>query len=115
MLPAKLKALDDYINEALRNGWIRELKSLTGIPIPFGLTNASATFQAYINHTLRGYVDIFYIVYLNDILIFSKSEVEHYKHLDLVIKRLYYAELYVNPKKYEFLKLEVEYLGFIIN
>ena len=35
MSPAKLKALDDYINEALRNGWIRELKSLTGIPILF--------------------------------------------------------------------------------
>ena len=58
---------------------------------------------------------MFYIVYLDDILIFSKSEVEYYKHLNLVIKRLYYAKLYINPKKYEFLKPEVEYLGFIIN
>ena len=58
---------------------------------------------------------MFYIVYLDDILIFSKSETEYYKYLDLVIKRLCHAELYANPKKYEFLKLEVEYLRFIIN
>ena len=83
--------------------------------MPFGLTNTPTTFQAYINRTLCGYVNMFYIVYLNDILIFSKSEVEHHKHLDLVIERLCRAELYTNPKKYEFLKLEVKYLGFIIN
>jgi len=58
---------------------------------------------------------MFYIVYLDGILIFSKNEVEYHKHLDLVIKRLRYAKLYTNPKKYEFLKLEVKYLRFIIN
>ena len=83
--------------------------------IPFGLTNAFTTFQAYINYTLYGYVNLFYIVYLNDILIFLRTKEEHHKHLNLVIKRLRYAKLYVNPKKYEFLKSEVEYLGFIIN
>src|SRR5204863_2571141 len=54
--------------------------------MPFGLTNTPATFQAYINRTLRGYVDVFYIVYLDDILIFSRSEKEYQKHLELVIK-----------------------------
>ena len=44
-----------------------------------------------------------------------KTKAEYYKHFNLVIKRLRYAELYVNPKKYEFLKLEVKYLRFIIN
>ena len=44
-----------------------------------------------------------------------KAKVEYHKHFDLVIERLCYAELYINPKKYEFLKLEVEYLKFIIN
>ena len=58
---------------------------------------------------------MFYIVYLNDILIFSKNEVEYHKHFDLVIKYLCRAKLYINPKKYKFLKLEVEYLRFIIN
>src|SRR5437667_12520710 len=39
----------------------------------------------------------------------------NHKHLDLIIKRLCYVKLYINPKKYEFLKSEVKYLGFIIN
>jgi transposase InsO family protein len=83
--------------------------------LPFGLTNAPATFQAYINRALRGLVDDFCIVYLDDILIFSKSEEEHYQHLELVIERLRRAELYANPKKCEFFKAELEYLGFLVN
>src|SRR6266516_5623732 len=83
--------------------------------MPFGLTNAPATFQAYINRALRGLVDDFCIVYLDDILVFSKSEEEHYQHLQLVIERLRRAELYANPKKCEFFKSEVEYLGFLVN
>ena len=81
----------------------------------FGLTNAPAIFQSYINRTLRGLIDDFCVVYLDDILVFSKSEEEHYDHLGLIIERLYKAELYANPKKCEFFKPEVEYLGFIIN
>jgi len=83
--------------------------------MPFGLTNALATFQAYINQALRGLVDDVCIVYLDDILIFSKSEEEHYQHLELVIERLQQAELYANPKKCKFFKSELEYLGFIVN
>ena len=83
--------------------------------MPFGLTNAPATFQAYINRALRGLVDDFCVVYLDDILVFSKSEEEHYQHLELVIERLRQAELYANPKKCEFFKSELDYLGFIIN
>ena len=45
--------------------------------MPFGLTNAPATFQAYISCILQGLVNIFYIVYLNDILIFSKNPKEY--------------------------------------
>ena len=83
--------------------------------LPFGLTNAPATFQAYINRALRGLVDDFCVVYLDDILIFSKSDEEHQKHLELVIERLQQAELYANPTKCEFFKTELEYLGFIVN
>jgi hypothetical protein len=82
--------------------------------MPFGLTNAPATFQAYINRALRGLVDDFCVVYLDDILIFSKTEEEHHQHLELVVERLRNAELYANPKKCEFFKTEVEFLGFII-
>ena len=49
--------------------------------MPFGLTNAPASFQKMINHVLREYIDNFVIVYLDDILIFSKTLEEHEKHI----------------------------------
>jgi hypothetical protein len=83
--------------------------------MPFSLTNAPATFQTYINRTLRGYIDDFYIVYLDDILIFSQNEEQHQQYLDLVLERLRQFELYANPSKCSFNQKEVEYLRFIIN
>src|SRR5438045_5053827 len=197
MSPAELRALHEYLKEALVKGWIRESQSPAGAPIlfvpkksgelrlcvdyhglnaitiknqyplpliselldrlsgsvvfskidlrnayhqiriregdewktafrtryghfeylvlPFGLTNAPATFQAYINHALRGFVDDFCVVYLDNILVFSKSEEEHYQHLELVIEHLQQAELYANLKKCDFFKPKVQFLGFIIN
>ena len=67
--------------------------------VPFGLTNAPATFQAYINKALQGLVDDFCIVYLDDILIFSKTKEEHDQHLQRVCERLREAELYTKPSK----------------
>src|SRR5947207_4023086 len=197
MSPAELRALHEYLKEALVKGWIRESQSPAGAPIlfgpkescelrlcvdyrglnaitiknryplpliselldrlngsvifsqsdlrnayhririregdewktafrtryghfeylivPFGLTNAPTTFQAYINNALRGLVNDFCVVYLYDILIFSKSNEEHYEHLELVIECLRQAELYANPKKCDFLKPKIDFLGFIIN
>jgi hypothetical protein len=83
--------------------------------MPFGLTNAPATFQGYINQTLRGLVDDFCIVYLDDILIFSKTIEEHTQHLQQVCQRLREHELYGKPSKCDFYKKEMEFLGFIIN
>ncbi len=72
-------------------------------------------FQAYINHTLCELVDDFCIVYLDNILIFLKFEKEHYQHLELVIECLQCAELYINFKKYDFFKIKVKYLDFLVN
>jgi len=82
--------------------------------MPFGLTNAPATFQAYINKALLGLVDVICIVYLDDILIFSKNEQDHERHLEEVLERLRRHALYANPKKCTFFTDEVEYLGFLI-
>jgi hypothetical protein len=64
-----------------------------------GLTNAPATFQAYINKALQGLVDDFCIVYLDDILIFSKTKEDHDRHLQSVYQRLREFELYAKPSK----------------
>ena len=79
-----------------------------------GLTNSPATFQAYINHALRGLVDDFCIVYLDDILVFSKTQEEHEDHLQRVCERLRGAELYAKPSKCQFFQKEIEFLGFIV-
>ena len=79
------------------------------------MINALTTFQTYINYTLHGLVNDFYIVYFNNIFIFSRTEVEHHYYLKHVIKYLYCIKLYANSKKYEFFKFKVEYLDFIIN
>jgi hypothetical protein len=118
---SKLDLRNAYHRIRIREGdeWKTAFRTRYGhfeyLVMPFGLTNAPATFQAYINRALRGLVDVFCIVYLDDILIFSRSEKEHYEHLEAVIERLHRAELYANPKKCEFFKPELEYLGFLVN
>src|SRR5437667_10153561 len=83
--------------------------------VSFDLTNVSVIFQAYINHALHDLVDNFCIVYFDNILVFLKSKKKHYQHLQLIIKCLQCAELYVNLKKYEFFKSEIKYLDFLVN
>ena len=82
--------------------------------IPFGLTNAPATFQAYINDALRPFLDRFCTAYLDDILIYSENEEQHIEHVKQILEALTKAGLQVKPQKCEFHTNNVEYLGFII-
>ena len=59
----------------------------------FGLINAPATFQAFINNVLREYLDVFYIVYINDIVVYSKTKEEYVKHMSKVLQALRRAGL----------------------
>lgn len=70
--------------------------------MPFGLCNAPATFQHFVNDIFRDWLDIFVIVYLDDILIFSSSLDLHRDHVRNVLGRLRQHGLYAKPKKYEF-------------
>ena len=82
---------------------------------PFGLTNGPATFQRYINHTLREYLDEFVSAYLDDILIYSDGSLEdHWRKVKLVLQRLQEAGLQLDIDKCEFECKSVKYLGFII-
>jgi hypothetical protein len=83
--------------------------------MPFGLTNALATFQAYINNVLRKYLDVFVVVYLDDILVYSKTYEEHIQHVHLILTTLRDANLRIKVEKTEFHKKEVKFLGYIVS
>ena len=67
--------------------------------MPMGLCNAPATFQSLMNQIFYDCVDVFMVVYMDDLLIFSKDEKSHLQHLDIVLSRLKDHRLYVSPKK----------------
>src|ERR1041384_7529310 len=81
----------------------------------FGLTNAPATFSRLMNLIFMEYLDKFIVVYLYDILIYSKNEEEHVEHLRLVLMKLREHRLYANFSKCEFWLPEVTYLGHVIS
>jgi hypothetical protein len=70
--------------------------------MPFGLANAPATFQNYINDVLAPYLDCLYTTYLNDTLIYSDNFEEHQQHIHLVLDAFAEAGLYLKPNKYKF-------------
>jgi hypothetical protein len=85
------------------------------VVMPFGLANAPATFQAYINKPLIGLIDIYYIVYLDNILIYFKNKREHERHVRAVFKRLRRYKLYAKRSKYVFYIIFIEFLNFIVS
>ena len=82
--------------------------------MPFGLANTPAMFQVYINDTLCDLLDICCVVYLDDILIYSRNEREHKKHVTMVMECLWKAHLFIKQSKCEFSVSEVAFLGYII-
>lgn len=82
--------------------------------MPYGLKNSPRTFQRVMDNVLKEYLNKFLFVYLDDIVVFSKSLDEHIQHLTLVFKRLREYNLKAQLHKCEFLRKEVEYLGHVI-
>src|SRR5882672_11032630 len=82
--------------------------------MPMGLTNAPTTFQAFMNHIFRDMTDIFIVIYLDDILIFSNSLEYHQIHVRRVLERLHEYDLHSKPEKCLFHTQKIEFLVFMV-
>jgi hypothetical protein len=81
----------------------------------FGLTNTLAYFMYLMNKVFMEYLDKFVVVFIDDILIYSKTEAEHEQHLRLVLEKLKVNQLYAKFNKCEFWLTQVAFLGYVIS
>ncbi|GJX13177.1 putative reverse transcriptase domain-containing protein [Tanacetum coccineum] len=83
--------------------------------MPFGLTNTLAIFMDLMNRMCKPYLDKFVIVFIDDILIYSKNKKEHEEHLKLILRLLKKEEMYTKFSKYEFWPSKVQFLSHVID
>jgi hypothetical protein len=85
------------------------------IVIPFGLTNAPTTFMCLMNNIFSQYLDKFILVFIDNILVYSKTEEEHEEHLRIVLETLRKHKLYAKFDKCDFYQKKMQYLGHVIS
>ncbi|MFS8001318.1 putative nucleotidyltransferase, Ribonuclease H [Helianthus anomalus] len=108
----QLRVLEDDIPETAFRTRYRHYEFVV---MPFGLTNAPVMFMDLMNRVCKPYLDRFVIVFLDDILIYSKSKADHARHLRLMLELLRGERLYAKFSKCEFWIIEVQFLGHIVS
>jgi hypothetical protein len=117
----KIDIISAFNNIRIKEGYEYLIAFLTcfglfeSLVMPFRLIGAPATFQRFINNALREYLDQFCSIYLDDILIYSKTKEEYTIYVRQVLERLRKAGLFVKLSKYEFFVTETKFLGLIIS
>jgi RNase H-like domain found in reverse transcriptase/Reverse transcriptase (RNA-dependent DNA polymerase) len=106
------------IRIAIRDEWKTAFHTCYGsfewLVMPFRLTNAPGGFQRFLNGILSDLLDVYVIIYLDDILVFSGNKADHFRHVSEVLKRLRKHGLYANGKKCDFYSEPINYLGYMI-
>nr|GEV22401.1 Ty3-gypsy retrotransposon protein [Tanacetum cinerariifolium] len=132
MAPVELKELKDQLQELLKCGFIRPslrvkeqdvsktaFRTRYGhykfLAMPFGLTNALAVFMDLMNRVFHEYLDRFVIVFIDDILVYSKMREEHEDHLCIVLEILRQKKLYAKFSKCDLWLGQVAFLGHIVS
>jgi Reverse transcriptase (RNA-dependent DNA polymerase) len=88
--------------------------SFEWLVMPFGLKNAPGGFQRFLNGIFSDLLNVYVIIYLDNILIFSGNKDNHFRHVSKVLKQLWKHELYANGKKCDFHSESVDYLSHLI-
>ncbi|GJZ65541.1 retrovirus-related pol polyprotein from transposon TNT 1-94 [Tanacetum coccineum] len=130
LAPSKMQELSEQLQELEDKGYHQLRVHEDAIPktafrtryghfestvMPFGLTNAPAVFMDLMNRVCKPYLGRFVIVFIDDILAYSKSKEEHEVHLKLVLESLRKEKLYAKFSKCEFWLEEVHFLGHVVN
>ncbi|XP_058746182.1 uncharacterized protein LOC131619056 [Vicia villosa] len=132
MLASKLNELKKQLDEMLEKKFVRPSIQVKPDDIPktdfriryghyeytvtlFGVSNALGVFMEYMNRTFHSYLDKFVAVFIDDILIYSKSKEDHAEHLRVVLQVLKEKKLYAKLSKCEFWLKEVSFLGHVIS
>ncbi|CAM8895837.1 unnamed protein product [Rhodiola kirilowii] len=108
----QLRIKEEDIPKIAFRSWYGHFEFLV---MSFGLTNAPATFMELMHRVLKPFLDDFVIVFIDDILIYSKSREQHEQHLRMVLQTLREHKLYAKMKKCDFWTSEIKFLGHVIS